>query len=356
MRAVRIHEFGGPEMLQLEELGIPTPGNDEALIRVHAAGVNPVDIKIVGGQFPPVQKGQLPFTVGQDVSGTIEFAGPGFKAFNLAEPVIAFLPPGRGGYAEYVVIKESEAAPKPREVDHRGAAALPLAATTAWQALFDHGQLGSNQRVLIHGAAGGVGHFAVQLAALAGAEVIATTSAADRDFVRGLGAARVIDYRGERFEDGIQEVDLVLDLVGGDTQERSWRVLKSGGRLVSTVADPASTRPTDRDAQGLFFMARPRAGDLARLSNLVDEGKLRPAVDRVFALAEAPAAHRHLARGGHRGKVVLDIELQPADLNAVMAERRETATHDAQISPHDRGTDPVREDLYGQNPVRDRPV
>lgn len=308
MRAVRISAFGGPEALRLEELPIPQPADEEALVRVLAAGVSPVDCKIRSGAFAGISGDRLPVVLGQDVSGTVELCGRAVRELDLGQPVFAFLPPGRGAYADYVLVREAEAAPKPRGLDHRTAAAVPLAATTAWQGLFDHGRLEAGQHVLIHGAAGGVGHIAVQLARAHGSIVHATAGADDLELVRELGALEVIDHAADRFEDRLSQMDLVLDVIGGATLERSLTVLKRGGRLVSTLAEPPPGRAEEHGVRALRFTAQPNAPQLALIGRLIDGGQIRVVVDRVFPLAEAADAHRYL-EGRHRpGKVVLDVD------------------------------------------------
>lgn len=303
MHAVCIHAFGGPEVLQLDEVPRPEPEQDEILVRVRAASVNPVDYKIRSGQY--AKREQLPMMLGRDVSGTVERCGRQVQDWETGDEVFAMLPSNRHGYAEYVTIKSSDAVPKPPSIDHEHAAAVPLAALTAWQGLFEHGALKSGQRVLIHGAAGGVGHFAVQFAKVAGAEVIATASGADAQFLRELGADQVIDYRSERFEDRAREIDLVLDLIGGETQERSWAVLKPGGTLVSTLGQPSQEKARERGVNAKGYMAQPNAQQLSQIARLIDEGKVRPHVQATYPMREAAKAQEHLEREHAQGKTVL---------------------------------------------------
>ena len=216
MRAVRIHAFGGPEMLQYEDARTPEPAADDMLIRVRAAGVNPVDWKIREGYFG---KSPLPAILGRDFSGTVEALGQNVRGFRVGDEVFGEAASGSGTYAEFTLAKPSQSARKPRSLDHVQAAALPVASLTAWQALFDTAGLRASQRVLIHAAAGGVGGFAVQFAKLEGAYVIGTASAQNAAYARELGADEVIDYRATRFEDVVRDVDVVFDAIGGDTQE-----------------------------------------------------------------------------------------------------------------------------------------
>src|SRR5512146_44947 len=215
MKAVCIQSFGGPEALEVKKIERPVPAADEVLIKVRAASVNPVDYKIRAGDYPPVKQEDLPQILGRDIAGVVVGRGSAVTEFHEGDEVFVMLDAGTGGYAEYVTVKEDLCAPKPATIDYAEAAAVPLAAITAWQGLFDHGHLESGQRVLIHGGAGGVGHLAVQFAKARGATVAATVATEDVDFVRRLGADQVIDYTRERFEEQVREVDLVLDLVAG---------------------------------------------------------------------------------------------------------------------------------------------
>lgn len=303
MQAMRIHSFGGPDVLELDEVPRPEPERDEVLVRIKAASVNPVDYKIRSGQFPTSE--QLPMVLGRDISGTIARCGTQVRDWETGDDVFAMLPTSRHAYAEYVTIKASEAVPKPQSVDHEHAASVPLAALTAWQGLFDQGALQRGQHVLIHGAAGGVGHFAVQFAKVAGAKVTATASKEDEQFVRELGADQVIDYKSERFEDRVRDVDLVFDLIGGETQDRSWAVLKSGGTLVSTLGQPSKKKAQARNANAKTYLAQPNAQQLAEIAQLIDDGKVRPYVQAVYPMEDAAEALAHLEREHAQGKTVL---------------------------------------------------
>ncbi|HKR89519.1 MAG TPA: NADP-dependent oxidoreductase [Phenylobacterium sp.] len=305
MKAVRIHQFGGPETLQVEDLPMPQPGQGEVRIRVMAASVNPVDYKVRNGGYLPREA--LPLTLGRDVAGVIDAEGPGVEGLLVGEAVYAMLDRDHGGYVEYVTQPAACCAPKPAKLDFVQAAAVPLAGLTAWQGLFDHGGLESGQRVLIHGAAGGVGHFAVQFARVRGATVIATCSGRDADFVESLGASEVIDYHEERFEDRVQDVDLVFDLIGGETQERSWAVLKTGGIMVSTLKEPDQKKAEARYARGVHYMAHPDGQELAEIARLIDAGQMVPRIDRVYPLDAAAEAEAALENDHVRGKIVLEV-------------------------------------------------
>jgi NADPH:quinone reductase-like Zn-dependent oxidoreductase len=308
MKAIRIHGFGYPEVLELDEVPVPRPGENELLVRLHAASVNPIDYKIRRGAMPGITPDVLPLTLGRDGSGTIDGIGPGMNAFRLGDPVYALLGGvDRGTYAEYVVLKAGEPAPKPMRLSHIEAAAVPLAALTAWQGLFDHGQLQAGQTVLIHGGSGGVGHFAIQFAKVTGATVLTTVSGRNADFVRELGADRAIDYQSERFEEIAKDVDLVLDLVAGDTRDRSWPVLKRGGMLVSALGEPPQDKAMQAGVRGVGFRAQANGAQLVEIGRLIDAGKVRVVVSEVYPLADARQAQQRLETGHVRGKIALAI-------------------------------------------------
>ena len=308
MKAIRIHRFGGSEVLELDDVPVPQPRENELLIRVHAASVNPVDYKIRRGTVPWVTREMLPITLGRDLSGTVESAGAGVDAFRQGEAIYGMLGSiDRGSYAEYVVVKLNEASPKPARLSHIEAAAVPLAALTAWQGLFDHGHLDAGKTVLIHGGSGGVGHFAIQFAKVKDATVLTTASGQNLDFVRELGADKAIDYQSQRFEEIARDVDLVLDLVAGETQERSWSVLKPGGILVSALGEPPPEKARQRGARAVGFRAHPNSGQLAEIGRLIEQGKVRPVVMGTYPLAEARQAHERLERGHVRGKIVIVV-------------------------------------------------
>jgi len=307
MKAVCIHSFGGPEVLKLESVDVPQPAEDEVLIKVHAASVNPVDYKIRAGQYPPVKEQQLPRVLGRDVSGTIERCGRAVRDLKEGDAVYAMLDSGSGGYAEYVAIKATLCSPKPKNLDYSEAAAIPLAGLTAWQGLFDEGNLHAGQRVLIHGGAGGVGHLAIQFAKAKGAIVCTTVSSHDMDFVRSLGADEVVDYKTERFEDKVHDVDLVFDLVAGDTQERSWAVLKDGGTMISTLAKPSEAKAREHHARATNYVAHPDGAELAEIGSLIDSGQVKPCVLATYPLDHAAQAQQRLEREHPHGKVVLQV-------------------------------------------------
>jgi len=306
MKAIRIHSFGGPDVLTIENVPIPAIRPDELLIEVHAASVNPVDYKIRSGAFR-LSEIRPPLTLGRDVSGTVRQVGAAMINFQPGDEVYALLGMNTGGYAEYTVARMSEVAMKPRTLDHIHAAAVPLAALTAWQGLFDQGHLKHGQRVLIHGAGGGVGHFAVQFAKLKDATVYATAGRADLHLLGELGADEVIDHVEDRFEDFVDEIDLVLDLVGGETLKRSWTVLKDGGTIVSTLAQPSAVDAAGHHALAKTFMCRPNAVQLAEIGRLIDDHLVTVVVSKTLPLTAARQAHDELEHEHSHGKLVLTV-------------------------------------------------
>ena len=305
MKAIRIHQYGGPEVLAQVEMQRPTPGHDEVLIKVHAAAVNPIDWKMRAGYVKEVFPLAFPSTLGWDVSGTVEAAGDKVTQFKRGDEVYALVT--GGGYAEYVAAKETVVARKPRTVDHVNAAAVPVAGLTALQALFEVAQLRAGQKVLIHAAAGGVGNFAVQLAKAKGAYVIGTASSKNHAFLSGLGVDQAVDYQQTRFEDVVRDVDVVLDTVGGETLERSFRVLKHGGILVSLVQPPSQESAAKYGVRALFYGGHASSSDLAEIAKLIDDGKVKPVVETVLPLAEARRAHELSETRHVRGKIVLKV-------------------------------------------------
>jgi NADPH:quinone reductase-like Zn-dependent oxidoreductase len=304
IRAVDIHSFGGPEVLKLEDIPMPQPQPHDVLVRVHAAGVNPVDWKLRQGLF----QSALPMVMGIDFSGTIESVGTAVQKFAIGEDVFGQVVADQAGtYGEYCVAPDHAIAHKPDSLDHVHAAALPVAALTAWQALFDTANLQMGQTVLIHAAAGGVGSFAVQLAKWKKARVIGTASSNSVQSVRGLGADEVVDYRNAKFEDAAREVDVVLDLIGGDTQERSLPVLKRGGILVSTVQPPSAPKLQQFGVRGVMVRQKPNGQQLQIIGDLVASGTVRVNIERVFPLEQAREAQQLSQTGHAHGKIVLQL-------------------------------------------------
>ena len=309
MKAIRLHGRGGPHHLVYEDAPQPRPGAEEVLVRVYATGVIANELKWdVTYQTKAGSPRALPIP-GRDLSGVVEAVGHGVTEPAKGDEVYAMLDYCcDGAEAEFTIALPNELAPKPRTLDHVQAAAVPLTALTAWQGLFEHARLVAGQTVLIHGAAGGVGVFAVQLARWAGAQVIATASKRNRDFLCELGANEIIDYTTTRFEEVVQGVDFVFDTVGGDTLQRSWQVVKPGGVLASVV----SPRPSFAEAQAynvrpVWFVVQPNREQLVRIGALIDEGKVRPIIDTVLPLSQARQAYEQGAKGHTRGKIVLRV-------------------------------------------------
>lgn len=311
MKAARIAKFGALDVVKVEDAPRPSPGEGELLVRVHASAVNPVDWKIVQGLIPSLKQ-SFPYTLGCDVSGTVEALGPKVEGWKTGEEVYAYSNLMRGGaFAEYVVLPASDVARKPKSVDHALAAAIPLAALTAWQALFDTAKLEAGQSVLVHAGAGGVGHFAVQFAKWKGAKVYATASKDKLAFVKELGADVVIDYQAQKFEDVVSNVDVVFDMVGGETQTRSLAVLKKNGFLVSIVGAPPKKELDLRVLRGAGILLKPDAAELKQIAELVDAGKVKPHVSATFPLADAAKALA-LSKEGHAvGKIAIEVVPAP---------------------------------------------
>ena len=319
MKAIHIHGRGGPDHLVYEDAPQPSPGPGEVLVRVYAAGIIANELK---WDETYQTKAGSPITLpipGRDLSGVVAEVGPGVPGVTTTtlikgSEVYALLDYGRdGAQAGYTVALPNELVPKPSTLDHVQAAAVPLSGLTAWQALFDHAHLAAGQTVLIHGGAGGVGVFAVQLAHWAGAQVITTASARNRDFMRelGVGANEIIDYTTTRFEEVVHDVDVVFDTVGGDTLERSWQVIKPGGVIVSIVSPPPPAAVAKggggHDVRFVYFIVEPNRDELIQIGALIDAGHLRPIIDTVFPLAQARQAYEQAAKGHTRGKIVLRV-------------------------------------------------
>ena len=309
MKCVCIFNYGGPEVLKYTDAPRPRCGPGEVLIQVHAAGVNPIDWKIREGHLKGMLAHELPLILGWDVSGVVVGTGTGTSRLREGDEVFSRPDILRdGAYADFVVVKETEVALKPRTIDHIHAASLPLVGLAAWQSLVEAAKLTSGQRVLVHAAAGGVGSIAVQLAKARGAHVIGTASARNHDYLQQLGVDEIIDYEATRFEDAVQSVDVVLDTIGGDTQERSWKTLKPGGMLVSLASQPSAETAAKLGLRQAYVFVQPSAAQLGELAKLVDTGKLKTDVETVLPLAEAKQA-QILSQGGHtRGKIVLKID------------------------------------------------
>lgn len=309
MKAIRLHNYGAPDVLIYEVAPQPEPAADEVLIRVHAAGINPADWKIRQGYLQDKFPFPLPLILGYDLSGVVEAIGDNVTTLKPGDAVYAMLPLNQlGAYAEYVVAKAALLAPKPTSLDFATAAGIPSIALTAWQALFDLAQLQSGQTILIHGASGGVGNFAVQYAKWQGATVIGTASTHNLALIQQLGVDQAIDYKIQRFEDEVANVDVVLDTVGGETRQRSWQVLKSGGILISTEGAAEPVVSPNSEINGVPIFTNPETNlQLQQIGSLVDAGEIKPPSVEILPLAEAAKAHTAIQHQQHRGKLVLQV-------------------------------------------------
>jgi NADPH:quinone reductase-like Zn-dependent oxidoreductase len=312
MKAVVIHEYGGPEVLKYEDIPRPEPKDDQLLIRVIAAGVNPVDGMIRSGMFAKEGNRAFPIILGGDVAGVVEKVGSKITKFKAGDPVFAYVSlDDSGGYAQYALVTEREAALKPKSLTYVEAAAVPVVAMTAWQALVDTAKLSGGQTVLIHGGSGGVGSFAIQIAKARGAKVITTASTANQDFLKQLGADVAIDYTKQKFEDVAKDVDVVLDSIGRDTLARSYAVVKKGGIIVSLVARPKESELEKHGIRGTPLNAEPNSEELAEIGRLIDNKKIKVIVSQTFPLSEAMKAQEQVATGHTRGKIVLKVGDEP---------------------------------------------
>ncbi|HEX8037337.1 MAG TPA: NADP-dependent oxidoreductase [Ktedonobacterales bacterium] len=309
MKAIRIHGRGGPEHLVYEDAPQPHPGPEEVLVHVAATAVivNELEWDLTYQSADGTPR-PLPIP-GHDFSGTVAEVGARVRDIAVGDAVYGLIAFGRdGAEAEYAIALPGELAPKPRTLDDVQAATVPLAALTAWQALFTHGGLSRGQTVLIHGAAGGVGSYAVQFARWAGARIVATASERHSDFLRGMGVDEIIDYATTHFEHVVHDVDLVFDTVGGDTLARSWQVVKEGGVLVSVVSPPSKEQAPRSGVRFSWFVVEPNSEDLRQIGVLLDAGHIRPIITQVFPLAEARRAYEEGLKGHARGKIILQVQ------------------------------------------------
>jgi NADPH:quinone reductase-like Zn-dependent oxidoreductase len=307
VKAVRVHSFGPPEVISVEDVPEPEPREGEVVVRVKAAGVGPWDAWIRSGKS--VLPEPLPLTLGSDLSGVVHSIGPNVEGLQIGDEVFGVTNERfTGAYAEYAVAKAAMIAAKPKSLNHIHAASVPVVAVTAWQMVFELAQLAPGESVLVHGGAGNVGAYAVQLAKRAGAMVITTASAKDLTYARGLGADGVIDYRARQFEEQVKDIDAVLDTVGGETLGRSYGVLKRGGILVSAAARPSKEKTEQRGVRALFFLVEVTTQRLRKIAELIDAGGLKTEVGEVLWLNEARQGHEMLEGAPHRrGKIVIKI-------------------------------------------------
>lgn len=305
MKAVRIHAFGGPDEVRVEDVPVPRVEAGKALIRVRAAGVNPVDWMIREQIYNPEGADRVPLTLGQDFAGVIERLGPGSKT-DLREGEEVF---GEvwGSFAEYALVPVDDLVRKPKGLDFATAASLPMPALTAWQAVIDTAKAASRTRFLIHGASGGVGSFAAQFARWKGASVAATASRPSFDFLRSIGVDPIIDYEHDRFEEKLRDVDVVLDPLGGDVQTRSWSVLKRGGMLINLIGEIHGAEARKAGAHGVEFGMEYDTDDLRDIADLVEKGVIKPHIAQVMPLDQARQAMDLNQDGKSHGKIILQI-------------------------------------------------
>ncbi|MGB0035630.1 MAG: NADP-dependent oxidoreductase [Candidatus Acidiferrales bacterium] len=313
MKAIRMHSKGGPELLVYEDAPKPALDPGDVRVRVMASAITKDELTWDATYQTRDGKPRLPTIPGHELSGVVEEVAPGVTEVKPGDAVYALASFWRdGSAAEFIAMRAAYVAPKPRTLDFVQAASVPLAALTAWQAFFDHATIQKGTRVLIHGGAGGVGAYAVQLASWKGAEVIATGSAASHDFLGELGAMDVIDYSKERFENKALDADVVLDTIGGETLERSWGVLRRGGTLVSIVDDVSAARAAELSVKGVFFIVKPNRTQLMEIGRLLDDGRLRAFVDSVWPIEQARAAFERGLSGHAHGKIVLRVAAEAA--------------------------------------------
>ena len=317
MKAVVAHEYGPPEVLKFETVPRPEPKENEALVRVIASGVNPADPLTLSGKYAREFGTHLPLIPGYDIAGVVEKVGAKVTRLKIGDAVYGY-PTFGGGWAEFAIVTEGEVAAKPKSLSFVEAAAVPMGALTAWQALIDVAQIRTGQTALVHGGSGGVGSFAVQIAKLRGARVIATASTANQDLLKQLGADQAIDYTKTRFENVVHDVDVVLDPVGKDTLARSYAVVKKGGIVMTLVARLDKAELDKHEIHGAGISVHPDAEDLTEIARLIDAGKIKPIVTKVMPLTEAIAAEQQAATHHTRGKMVLRIAEDP---NSVRSEK-----------------------------------
>ncbi|MBO9701746.1 MAG: NADP-dependent oxidoreductase [Sporocytophaga sp.] len=309
MKAVVIHNYGDISVLSTEEVPIPKIGQDEILVKVQAAGINPIDWKVREGYKEDFLDNNNPGILGWDVAGTVTEVGDLVTRFRPGDKIYANPTTARNGaYAEYIAIRSYEAALVPKSISMIEAAGVPLAAMTAWMGLFEKANLKADQKVLIHGASGGVGTFAVQLAKIAGAHVIGTCSKANIEMVKSIGADQVIDYRSEDFSTKLKNIDVVLDTIGGDTQVKSLQVLKSGGVLVSTVGVNAAEKSPRSDVKTIAYYSIANGAKLAEIGGLIEKGLIKIIIDRTFSLENVKEAHQLSQTHHAKGKIILTVD------------------------------------------------
>lgn len=309
MKAVQINAFGDRSVLALTDISIPTPTEDEVLIKVKSAAVNPVDWKIREGYLQPMLNHTLPLTLGWDVSGEVTAIGANVKTLKVGDAVFSRPDIAKNGsYAEYIAVAANEVALKPSSASWQEAAGTPLAALTAWQSLYEITNLKASERVLIHAGSGAVGQFAIQLAKLRGAYVYTTTSARNTELVLGLGADKSIDYHQEDFSE-LKDIDVVFDTIGGETQANSWKTLKSGGRLVSICENPDESIAAEHNVSAYFCFVQPNREQLEKLAEYIDSDQLKINIDSEYELGQVASAHERSESGRAQGKIIINVSV-----------------------------------------------
>ena len=307
MKAVQINEFGDRSVLLLNDIDMPAPADGEVLIKVMAASVNPVDWKIREGYLQPLLNHKLPLTLGWDVAGEVTAVGKNVTELNVGDAVYSRPDIAKNGsYAEYQTVTADECALKPRSLSWQEAAGVPLAALTAWQSLFDIANLQAGEKVLIHAGSGAVGQFAIQLAKLRGATVYTTTSSVNTALVLALGADHAIDYRVDDFST-LEDIDVVFDTIGGETQAKSWKTLKTGGRLVSVTETPDEATAAQHGVAASLCFVQPNSQQLMKLGEYADAGQLKVNIDSEFALDQVAQAHERSETGRAQGKIIINV-------------------------------------------------
>lgn len=305
MKAVRIHSFGGSDQVRVEEIPLPKLKPNEALVRIRAAGVNPVDWMIRERIYNPEGTDHVPLTLGQDFAGVIEKIGPDSQtSFREGDEVFGG---AWGSFAEYAVVPLKDLVKKPKSLDFNIAASIPMPALTAWQMVIDTAKAAPGMRLLIHGASGGVGSLAAQFAKWKGAEVIATASRPSFEYLKSIGVDQIIDYQNERFEEKVKEVDVVIDPLGGETQARSWSVLKKGGLLINLIDEIDETAAKRAGVRTVAFGMEYSPKDLDQIAQLIDQGKIKPHISQVLPLDQARKALDLNQQGQSHGKIILKV-------------------------------------------------
>ncbi len=311
MKAVQINRYGGADVLEIKNIPAPTPKAEQVLVEVRAAGINPFDTKLLSGAYQKMIPLQFPVTYGGDFAGVITAVATGVKDFKVGDKVYGtaiVLSGGSGAYAEYASASVAKIAVKPRQFSFEEAAALPVAGISAMQAIAEHFKLQKGQKILIHGGAGGIGHMAIQLAKTVGAHVITTVSGDDFEFVKGLGADEVIDYKTQKFEELVHDIDAVFDTVGGETTHKSFHVLKHGGVLVSMLGVADAEHAKEHGITAIGQQTQTDTAHLQHLAEIVDNGNLKVHIDKTVPLDQVKDAYTHLASGHPRGKVVIKVK------------------------------------------------